>query len=79
MPSIWVWQIASWAAGVLLVWFLANRMGMSPTPLRAIELLPRSKRPKSNRAALTDDEIRGWFWAIVLAAALAIFVNWTFG
>jgi len=63
----------------LLVWFLANRMGMSTTPLRAIELLPRSKRPKSNRAALTDDEIRGWFWAIVLAAAFAIFVNWTFG
>jgi SSS family solute:Na+ symporter len=79
MPSIWVWQIASWAAGVLLVWFLANRMGMSTTPLRAIELLPRSKRPKSNRAALTDGEIRGWFWAIVLAAAFAIFVNWTFG
>jgi SSS family solute:Na+ symporter len=79
MPSIWVWQIASWAAGVLLVWFLAYRMGMSTPPLRSIELLPRSKRPKSSVAALTEVEIRGWLWTIVLAASFAILVNWTFG
>ncbi len=79
MPSIWVWQIASWAVGVLLIWFLANRIGMSTTPIRSIELLPRSKRPRSSVAALTESQIRGWFWTIVVTAVLATFANWAFG
>ena len=29
MPSIWVWQIIFWLLGVVLVWFLAFKMGMS--------------------------------------------------
>ncbi len=29
MPSIWVWQIIFWLLGIILVWFLAFKMGMS--------------------------------------------------
>ncbi len=29
MPSIWVWQIIFWILGVILVWFLGFKMGMS--------------------------------------------------
>ena len=32
MPSIWVWQIIFWLLGVILVWFLAFKMGMSAPP-----------------------------------------------
>jgi Na+/proline symporter len=79
MPSLWVWQIAWWAAGVLLVWFLASRMGLSTPPMHPIELLARSRRPKSSVAALPDEGVRRWFWTIVLAACFAIFANWAFG
>lgn len=33
MPSIWAWQIIWWALGVGMIWYLANKMGMS-TPLK---------------------------------------------
>ena len=29
IPSIWVWQIIFWLLGIILVWFLAFKMGMS--------------------------------------------------
>ena len=32
MPSIWVWQIIWWGAGVAMMWFLAYRMEMSTMP-----------------------------------------------
>jgi Na+/proline symporter len=38
IPSIWAWQILSWALGVLLLWLLAYRLSMSRPPLRTIEL-----------------------------------------
>jgi Na+/proline symporter len=32
MPSLWVWQIMFWLAGVLLVWWLAYPAGLSVVP-----------------------------------------------
>ena len=32
MPSIWTWQIVMWAAGVVLMWFLAYHLGLSTAP-----------------------------------------------
>jgi Na+/proline symporter len=37
IPSIWAWQILAWALGVLLLWLLAYRMGLSRPPSRPIE------------------------------------------
>jgi Na+/proline symporter len=37
IPSIWAWQIMAWALGVLLLWLLAYRLGMSLPPPRPIE------------------------------------------
>jgi SSS family solute:Na+ symporter len=79
MPPLWIWQIGCWAAGVLLIWFLASQMGFSTVPAQAIEPMARSKRPKSNLAALPASDLYRWFWTIVLAACVAIFVNWAFG
>ena len=37
IPSLWVWQIISWALGITLVWFLAIKMEMSTTPDKKIQ------------------------------------------
>lgn len=42
MPSIWVWQLLWWGAGVLLIWFLAYAMRLATGPLKHF-------------AAITDD------------------------
>lgn len=39
MPSIWVWQLVMWAAGVFMMWFLAYKMEMSTIPKKEIEAL----------------------------------------
>jgi Na+/proline symporter len=38
IPSIWAWQIMAWALGVLLLWLLAYRLGLSRPPQRPIEM-----------------------------------------
>jgi Na+/proline symporter len=38
IPSIWAWQIIAWALGVLLLWLVAYRLGMSRPPPRPIEM-----------------------------------------
>ena len=46
IPSIWAWQIMAWALGVLLIWLVAYRLGVSRPPQRSIEVevdaIPRS-------------------------------------
>lgn len=79
VPPIWVWQLVWWALGVLLVWFLSNRMGMSTSPAQPIELLPRSQRPPATLATGGQDVARRWFWIILAAGAFATLVNWVFG
>tara|TARA_B100002051_G_C16720081_1_gene631842 strand:+ start:1 stop:1932 length:1932 start_codon:yes stop_codon:yes gene_type:complete len=36
IPSLWVWQIISWALGIMLIWFLAKNMEMSTSPDKKI-------------------------------------------
>jgi solute:Na+ symporter, SSS family len=79
VPSLWAWQFVWWALGVLLIWFLGNRMGMSTVPVRMIELLPRSQRPPATRVSGGREVARTWFWIIVAAGAGAVFLNWIFG
>jgi SSS family solute:Na+ symporter len=37
IPSLWAWQIIAWALGVLLLWLIAYRLGLSQPPPRPIE------------------------------------------
>ena len=37
IPSIWAWQIIAWALGVLLLWLLAYRLGLSRPPSHPVE------------------------------------------
>ena len=36
IPSLWVWQILFWLLGVVLVWWLANRLGFGRTSAEAV-------------------------------------------
>jgi len=36
IPSLWAYQIIWWAAGVFLIWFLANKMDLSTLPKKPI-------------------------------------------
>ena len=36
IPSLWAYQIILWAAGVLLIWFMANKMDLSTLPKKPI-------------------------------------------
>ena len=36
IPSLWAYQIIWWAAGVLLIWFMANKMDLSTLPKKPI-------------------------------------------
>ncbi len=37
IPSIWAWQIMAWALGVLLLWLVAYRLGLSRPPSHPVE------------------------------------------
>ncbi|HXT09855.1 MAG TPA: hypothetical protein VN715_23355 [Roseiarcus sp.] len=37
IPSIWAWQILAWVLGVLLLWLVAYRLGLSRPPPHPIE------------------------------------------
>ncbi|MBI4924003.1 MAG: hypothetical protein HY834_19895 [Devosia nanyangense] len=76
VPSLWAWQVMWWALGVLFVWFLANRMGMSTRPAERIELLPRSQRPASVASFAGSAVARRWFWILLAAGGAAIFAKW---
>ncbi|OQW91126.1 MAG: hypothetical protein BWK78_05435 [Thiotrichaceae bacterium IS1] len=41
MPSIWVWQILGWFCGVVMMWYLAYKMGLSTEPEGEVEPLEK--------------------------------------
>jgi SSS family solute:Na+ symporter len=52
MPSIWLWQILGWASGVLLLWFLAYRLGLATVARHEeAELLAMPAAPVSSSPA----------------------------
>jgi hypothetical protein len=36
IPSLWAYQIIWWAIGVLLIWFMANKLDLSTLPKKPI-------------------------------------------
>ena len=79
LPPLWGWQLGWWAAGVLLVWFLSDRMGMATMPSKFIELAPKAERTAAPARKTGMELVRIWFWIVVLAAAIATLLNWSFG
>jgi len=78
VPSIWAWQIIWWALGVLVIWFLAYRMGMATAPVGAFEFGAGYEPPTPAAGALASDW-RNWFWGAVVGMALLAAVHWIFG
>lgn len=37
IPSLWAWTVLGWAVGVLILWFMAYRLGLSEPPSAPIE------------------------------------------
>lgn len=79
VPPLWAWQILWWALGVVMIWFLADRLGLSTQLSRRFEPLPRSQRPASDVAALSAGGAQQWLWIALGLGALAVFANWLFG
>jgi hypothetical protein len=36
LPSLWVYLVIGWASGILLIWFMANKMDLSTLPKKPI-------------------------------------------
>jgi len=77
-PSIWAWQILWWALGVLMIWFLAYRMGLSTAPEGTFEF-GRQYRPPPLPPQSVIGDWRNWFWVAVAGAATVTFLHWMFG
>lgn len=79
IPPLWAWQFLWWALGVLLVWFLADRMGMATMPTKFIQLATKVERTLPPPPAAGTKLLIIWFWVVVLIAAVATLLNWSFG
>jgi len=79
VPSLWAWQIAWWAAGVLLVWFLSYRMGMASMPSKFIELATKAERTLPPAPYSGSGVALAGFWVLLLAIGAATLLNWSFG
>lgn len=79
VPPLWAWQFGWWALGVLLVWFLAYHMGMATMPSKFIDLATKAERTVPPLPATGAGLVRLWFWIVVVGAALAVLLNWSFG
>jgi SSS family solute:Na+ symporter len=79
IPPLWAWQMLWWSLGVVMIWFLADRLGLSKQLSRRFEPLPRSQRPGSDIAALSAGGAQQGLWIALGLGALAVFANWLFG
>ncbi len=85
VPSLWAWQMLSWTAGVLILWFLATKMEMATPPHAAVEPLAQDARvegPSAGRGpkSLLDPQVGlQVFWALILGFAVLTGVHWAFG
>ena len=62
IPSLWVWQILFWLLGVVLVWWLAFRIGLGRTSgdnVKVIELEPQARRRPPDWLAAGLSRING--------------------
>jgi Na+/proline symporter len=79
VPSLWAWQLAWWAAGVLLVWFLSYRMGMATMPSQFIELAAKSERTMPPARYSGPAVAYAGLWVVLLAIGVAALLHWSFG
>jgi hypothetical protein len=78
-PSIWAWQIAWWALGILMLWFLAYRMEMSTVPKEEVKPLVADigTTPAATAPVHVPIARLRWFYGSALGV-LALIVIWTF-
>ena len=78
LPSIWAWQILWWLLGILVIWFLAYRMGLSTAPAGSPDYHAGYDPPPLPAGSPLADW-RNWFWALVAGLALLTAAHWIFG
>jgi len=79
VPSLWAWQFGWWVAGVLLVWFLSDRMGMATMPSQFIELAAKAERAIPPARHSGPNVAFVGFWVLLLMIGAAAVLNWSFG
>jgi len=70
LPSLWAYQIIWWAIGVLLIWFLANKMDLSTLPKKPILNGDDFSAPDDveNKGNYIDKLGGGYGWPLILIA-----------
>jgi hypothetical protein len=70
LPSLWAYQIIWWAVGVLLIWFLANKMDLSTLPKKPILNGDEFSAPDDveNKGNYIDKLGGGYGWPLILIA-----------
>jgi Na+/proline symporter len=68
IPSLWAYQIIWWAAGVFLIWFLANKMDLSTLPKKPILNGDEFSTPDEidERGNYIDKLGGGYAWPLIL-------------
>ena len=68
IPSLWAYQIIWWAAGVFLIWFLANKMDLSTLPKKPILNGDEFSAPDDidERGNYIDKLGGGYAWPLIL-------------
>jgi Na+/proline symporter len=79
IPSLWAWQLAWWMLGILVIWFLAYRMGLSAPPARMVEFYVPRSGPSAASPIYPREQWRVWFWAVVIVAVAITALRWMFG
>ena len=70
IPSLWAYQIIWWAAGVLLIWFMANKLDLSTLPKKPILNGDEYSAPDDveDKGNYIDKMGGGYGWPLILIA-----------
>lgn len=79
IPSLWGWSVLFWLFGLVLVWFLAYRMGMAYPEDKVIEPMPPQREIRKNPKALEHERLRRLVVGLGIGFAVFIFLVWSFG
>lgn len=79
MPSLWAWGLASWVAGLGLVWFLSYKMEMASPHTEAIPAYQPPPRLRPDQSLSERERLRALFVAIAVGFALVVLTVLSFG
>ena len=79
VPSIWGWSVLFWLLGLVLVWFLAYRMGMASPENRAIEPMLPQREIRTDPTAREHERLRRLVVGLGIGLAVFLFLVWSFG